>query len=496
VRIGRFRQCINGFYNYYRSFGMGIVRAGMQALIFGLALSASTEGRGQQNIAGGADALDWLKKRLVYIEARKIDSTARCDSAELTNAAFPAADHRGTGILFGDQLVLTAFHVLDFPPAGKKYCYFAVREVDRKTLLAGSPLSVPGAGGGDVRIQWGSQDVGRFNIVKPVKDMGACLDIAPGLPKHGETVFLLGYRGDEIDLQDAKPITPPRFYERKVIADCDLTAVCEVDGGGVPEGHSGGPVINKLGQLVGVVTSDLNVIGQTRFEPLAPLRSVIAPHCPTAPATPIAPENVFGLSGSVTGETSGTGKGQLSDRVVKRGKFGESVEIVSNGDERSECNESSGRTKSAARVSASVSALDGEGLKFDYSVHSQGGHYRTAATCLGGQPIGITGHDTMAEGRIEMQGNIDFTTSAERPLKVSWSGVPKDADFFISDPRGQTAYEKGDGVFQGAGSKSFKFLNPGVLYRLSLRLRVNERNEGACCPRNAEGQAIVQIVRE
>jgi hypothetical protein len=67
----------------------------------------------------------------------------------------------------------------------------------------------------------------------------------------------------------------------------------------------------------------------------------------------------------------------------------------------------------------------------------QGGHYRTAATCLAGKPVGLTGHDTAAYASADVEGQIDFdlqTTSAD--LKVIWQDMPPGARFAVLGPSG------------------------------------------------------------
>jgi hypothetical protein len=204
----------------------------------------------------------------------------------------------------------------------------------------------------------------------------------------------------------------------------------------VTAAQSGGPVLDKWGRVVGI-TSMNNDWQNPRFHRAAlvsvgvdllnryltqfglpQLALAASPTSSTdagattvsgSAAQPSVPKLVLsGRTGQVTVQIRGTGGGELSHSRTAEQKLGEQrdARIEAVGAEKSQCDESSGRTRSEARAAGSIQTFELTGLKMRFDLWAQGGHYRTAATCIAGKPVGLSGNDTAATAVAEGNGEI------------------------------------------------------------------------------------------
>jgi hypothetical protein len=157
-------------------------------------------------------------------------------------------------------------------------------------------------------------------------------------------------------------------------------------------------------------------------------------------AQPSVPKLVLsGRTGQVTVQIRGTGGGELSHSRTAEQKLGEQrdARIEAVGAEKSQCDESSGRTRSEARAAGSIQTFELTGLKMRFDLWAQGGHYRTAATCIAGKPVGLSGNDTAATAVAEGNGEITFQAVAVPfDLRIVWQDMPADSGIEFVGPDG------------------------------------------------------------
>jgi Trypsin-like peptidase domain len=167
----------------------------------------------------------------------------------------------------------------------------------------------------------------------------------------------------------------------------------------------------------------------------------------------------------------------LTGGLKKEGSFGELVEVVGRGDEASQCDAGSGRTFSGATARGKVSPYDASGIRFEYLVAAQGGHFRRAATCLGNNPVGISGNDTKATASVDLDGTLSFV-AGEEPIFINWDKMPTTgAKFKLVNETGKVVVNS---EISKTGQYLLKNLSPGN-YRLTTTVAVDLTNRGACC---------------
>jgi hypothetical protein len=186
---------------------------------------------------------------------------------------------------------------------------------------------------------------------------------------------------------------------------------------------------------------------------------------------------------AVSGDT-----GELSNFQRATGELGKLIAVRGHGAESSQCDAGSGRTISQASAQALVSAFNVNGLRFEYSVAAQGGHYRTAVSCLGTLPVGLTGHDTSAQAHVEITGVLDFNVGGTA-LSIDWSGMPQNGAAFKLTKDGQSF--SGQSIRE-SGHLNLKLQTPGK-YQLVTSVSVDLQNRGSCCGQTESASATITL---
>jgi hypothetical protein len=127
---------------------------------------------------------------------------------------------------------------------------------------------------------------------------------------------------------------------------------------------------------------------------------------------------------------------------------------------------------SSAQASASVLRAADNTLVVTVDLYARGGHYRTAATCLAGPPVGLTGHDTTARASATVEGSIRIPVLDERTraLRLSSEDLPPaEARLEVTDPYNSVAMR----IENRSGEQELNIDKRGVyLVRLSMHPRV------------------------
>jgi hypothetical protein len=85
-----------------------------------------------------------------------------------------------------------------------------------------------------------------------------------------------------------------------------------------------------------------------------------------------------------------------------------------------------------------VQQFENNGLKIPINLTVQGGHYRTAVTCVAGKPVGLTGHDTAAYASVDVNGEIGFDLqAAPAQARIVWQDVPPGTRLALVGPNGE-----------------------------------------------------------
>ena len=186
-------------------------------------------------------------------------------------------------------------------------------------------------------------------------------------------------------------------------------------------------------------------------------------------------------------------KGALASRPSKAGALDEDFEVSARGDESSQCDAGSGRTFSEALARARIISIGGNGLFFDYDIRAQGGHYRTAATCLGGVPVGLTGNDTSAIGDVRLKGEMEFNARTNDRIRLVWRGMPlQGASFRLFNTTNSRSISPQNNPMNADDEQSVQIPSGGRI-RLIVNIDRTVRNTGACCPERIKASGSVTI---
>jgi hypothetical protein len=301
--------------------------------------------------------------------------------------------------------------------------------------------------------------------------IGNPLDLA-----GGSQVLALGYPIDSYDLalDDGRAQLQARPDQGLVLQLSDMQTT---------GGQSGGPILDLQGRVLGILSGALRQrTGTDLAVPITTIQPKLAAYLPPTLTGSTATRDTVVIEGSARLELFGNGGGDFArsirtetyltseDTASQPSQSGSDVSVAARGGERSECREDSGRTVSNAQASARLLRGAEDTLIVDIDLYAHGGHYRTAATCFAGQPIGLTGHDTLARASAVVQGSlripvVDEQTSA---LRVEFRGMPQDqSEVEVLDPDGAVVDRI---VNPTSGEREIAVEKRGVyLVRLSLR---------------------------
>ncbi len=261
-------------------------------------------------------------------------------------------------------------------------------------------------------------------------------------------------------------------------------------------GQSGGPILNRSnGKVIAVASYDQGVgdhVAAPVFQ-ISPMLSGTAFTC-GGPEIPIA--EPIKVSGHASVSIRGASGAALRTGDTASAQLGDWAEVRKQGEERSECNPSDNRTVSGAGARGSVSQHLTGGVRFDYALNAQGGHFRTAATCAGPIAVGITGHDTDASSSVELVGSVTFKPKSNADaVRITWKDLPTTGARLalegvpLTNEGGQTVKEL---TVSGSGSKSIK-LPANIPYVAKLLIRQDLNANGACCPVEGKGTSYLFV---
>jgi hypothetical protein len=133
----------------------------------------------------------------------------------------------------------------------------------------------------------------------------------------------------------------------------------------------------------------------------------------------------------------GGGERHLSEQKVAAG-LGQPARLKLDGAEQSECDSGYEVTRSHASGEVRVSSTDRQSLEFVSEIEARGGHYATAAGCVAGKIVGITGHDNSTTVNITMAGYIRSTVRSDLPLWLDLQAqdLPEDTVVSVQGPDG------------------------------------------------------------
>jgi hypothetical protein len=263
-------------------------------------------------------------------------------------------------------------------------------------------------------------------------------------------------------------------------------------------GESGGPWIDlKSGRVFALASVVKNSPSDPSNEatPVVLIKSTLRDYFESAglaldsdPDVRVASLKILGSDGQIRVAASGD-TGTLASALRKEGGFGDLVEISGSGNEASQCDPGSGRTRSQAKAVGKVSAFDVSGMRFEFSVAAQGGHFRRAATCLGPNLVGISGNDTKATASVGLDGTLSFNAGSA-PIAINWDKMPAaGAKFKVINETG-TVVANSD--ISNTGQLLLKNLAPGN-YRFVTSVAAELTNQGACCGATGTTNGTVKL---
>ena len=322
-----------------------------------------------------------------------------------------------------------------------------------------------------------------------------------GIGQYGQ-IMALGFPS-----ATAPPIPDRREGTGQAVLDPEI-GLAILMGSILPEGMSGGPLINAHGDVLGIASRNRplnqpmehraalasNVIPllqrfiSTTQEVRDLLAEVTVWSGGQAPISPIKKMNLVYFDGRSAVTVAGSGSGATPTRTVSQG-LGALAEIQARGSESSECNPGSGRTFSQGLARGRVERADHDSLRFFLDLGAQGGHYRTAAACIGGNPVGLTGHDTETSATVELEGVVRLeNTAAKQKVVVQWSDfVPGVVE--ISGPAG---FSKNFTV-QGGGEQTIELPAVGE-YSVSTSIKYGLDHRGAGGPKKAHAEPRLKLI--
>lgn len=192
---------------------------------------------------------------------------------------------------------------------------------------------------------------------------------------------------------------------------------------------------------------------------------------------------VFSSTGQAEVLAIGAGGQGAFTQVADRKTEGAVAAANATGSERSECGADRETTASLANLSAYVRTPAPNSVAISGGGTIRGGHYATG-TCVVGQLMGRSGHDTGVTGQYAFSGLTRATVRSETAtlLVVDYSGLPNESTIEVRDPFGQAlpAEETSAATSKvsGSGRITYKIDGAGV-YLIALSSRVTEVVNGA-----------------
>ncbi len=176
---------------------------------------------------------------------------------------------------------------------------------------------------------------------------------------------------------------------------------------------------------------------------------------------------LFSADGRASVQISGGGgQGNIGAAQTVTAEAGQTASLSAIGSEASECDDGWERTRSEASASAKVETPSRSSLRFAYDVLSQGGHYATAATCLAGHLVGITGHDTGTQASANLVGSLRITVRSDQvqTATVVYKNLPANTSITVIDSDGKKLPETvGAGLqVNSDGQRAYRIQGPGV----------------------------------
>lgn len=187
--------------------------------------------------------------------------------------------------------------------------------------------------------------------------------------------------------------------------------------------------------------------------------------------------------------SGGGGKGNIGNPRSEEKPMGIAARLEASGEEASECEPGFERTNSQAFGEARVDQGNPGEVRFSYRLKAHGGHYATAAQCIGKTVIGKTGHDTTATATAEMRSTIFVLIRSDKSpsMRVEYEDMPPDTQIKVIDWRSEplmTArreFRNGDwttvrtpvlATVSGGGSQTVETHGPGY-YRVETTVRLD-----------------------
>ena len=240
--------------------------------------------------------------------------------------------------------------------------------------------------------------------------------------------------------------------------------------------------------MLGILSGALRqATGQVLAVPITAMQQALAAFLPPPERTATLEETIK-MDGSVRVELSGNGGGdfgrtlsglaklETSPGAQQSPKMGNNVAIAGRGSERSECKEDLGRTISTGQASGLVFRAGEETIVIGVDLYAHGGHYRTAATCVLGEPVGLTGHDTMVRATAAANASIRIPVldEATRAIRVTYTDLPQaDASIEVVDQDGNTVSA------QRASSSGVQEIPVDKVGLYTVRISVNSEAKAA-----------------
>lgn len=216
-----------------------------------------------------------------------------------------------------------------------------------------------------------------------------------------------------------------------------------------------------------------------------------------ADAQPCTQQVLYTLEGDAeVAIGGGGGRRNIGDTRNQARQLGNAASLSDQGSERSECSSGFERTRSRAVARAQLAPGEApNSLLLEAAVSSRGGHYATAAQCIGSTLIGRTGHDTSAHSLASIRGRLNALVRREGPanLLATWSGLGDFVTLSVVSPTGESLLS---GMRLGDSGEQRIEIPQGGMYGFSLQASLRSSANGARRgpTRNLNGSFTIELV--